>query len=121
MQYILDIFRLIVFQIIIYFAYASIFVMIAFICRNIGAIIGICIVAVLSENILAQMFSQIEIPLLSTIIKSLPLTLLTKLGNAYPYNEPLTTGTYMYMALIAITLICTTTVIGISNFSTRDI
>lgn len=121
LQYSGEILRLLALQIILYFTYASVFVTIAFINRNIGGTIGICIVIVLAENILAQMFAEIEIPILNSIIKSLPLTLLTKLGSTYPYSTPLTTETYISMLFVAIILICSSSLIGIINFKKRDI
>lgn len=120
-RYAVDIVKLIGLQTLIYFAYASFFVMIAFINRNVGATIGSCIVIVLIENIFAQMFSQIKIPLLSTVIKYLPQTLLGQLGNSFPYNEPLSSNAYVAIACVSIIIICSTTLIGIVNFKTRDI
>lgn len=121
LQYIGEIVRLLALQIILCFSYASVFVMIAFINRNIGGTIGICIVIILAENILAQMFAEIEIPVLSSIIKALPLTLLTKLGSTYPYSAPLATETYLSMVLVAVILVCISSLIGIVNFKSRDI
>lgn len=103
-----------------FFSYTALFQMIAFLIRNVGGVIGICVAWVTLESLIVQLLAMTNISFLNKIAECLPYSALASLTR-FAGNNTLLTADFAKFAIPAVIIIIVAIPIGLINFIKRDI
>lgn len=103
------------------FSYCSLFLMIAFLIRNVGGVIAITLAyAMLLENLIVMALMMPNISFLNTIAENMPSKVMSGLLQ-FVEADTVMTSDFVMKAVSALIIAAITTIIGIMSFVKRDI